>query len=116
MDRRSFFPATDGVTILRCDGENSKFPISSVEILGPVSKQTLERAVMKTDAYPLRKAVAQQLYEIVWWLRHVRMEGPSDRWSSGVIVGRRFGKVLDETGWSVFKRGNFQCTACRSDQ
>ena len=49
--------------------------MSQVEVVGRPLKQELERAIMKTDFHDIRRLVAQQTYEILWWLRHVRSVG-----------------------------------------
>jgi hypothetical protein len=71
--------APEGVTILRFDGHQSALLTSQVEVVGRLSKQELDRAVMKTDFHEIRQQVAQQTYEILWWLRHVRSVGSSSR-------------------------------------
>jgi hypothetical protein len=64
-----------GLTLLKYDGNNSVLLLSQVEIVGRPSKQEIEREVMRTDRYPLPRLVAQQTYEILWWLWRVRMVG-----------------------------------------
>lgn len=62
----------EGVTILKYDGYHSKLLISEVQIEGRPSKEEIEKAVMQTDEHRLYRAVAQQTYEIFWWLRDIR--------------------------------------------
>jgi hypothetical protein len=69
-----YAPRAEGVAILKYDGYRSELLLSEVEIAGQASKAQIEAAVMKTDTHPLRRAVAQQTFEILWWLRHVRFE------------------------------------------
>jgi hypothetical protein len=67
-----YVPVRHGVTILKYDGYESQLVISELEISGEASPAEIEQAVKKTDTYPVRRLVAQQTYEILWWLRHVR--------------------------------------------
>lgn len=88
-----YAPRKEGATILQFDGYDSKLLVSQVEIIGRPSKQEIERVVMKTDSHPIRRLVAQQTYEILWWLRHVRMVGEPNvytgaTWSSADDFGR----------------------------
>lgn len=69
----AYAPPEEGVTILKHAGYKSELRISQVEIVGRISKEQLEKAVMQTDSHPVRRLVAQQTYEILWWLRHVRL-------------------------------------------
>ena len=78
-----YAPRTEGVTILKHDGYTSELLLSEVEIEGRPSKEEIEAAVMKMDSHPLPRLVAQQTYEILWWLRHVRPVKPMNSWSSG---------------------------------
>jgi hypothetical protein len=64
-----------GLTLLKYDGNKSALLLSQVEIVGRPSKEEIESAVMKTDLHPIPRLVAQQTYEILWWLWHVRMVG-----------------------------------------
>lgn len=67
-----YVPVSHGVTILKYDGYNSELLVSELEISGQASKAEIEDAVTKTDRYPLRRLVARQTYEMLWWLRHIR--------------------------------------------
>ena len=67
-----YAPVRHGVTILKHDGYESQLLISELEISGEASSAEIEQAVKKTDTYPMRRLVAQQTYEILWWLRHIR--------------------------------------------
>lgn len=67
-----YVPVRHGVTILKYDGYESRLLISELEISGEASAAEIEQAVKKTDTYPVRRLVAQQTYEILWWLRHIR--------------------------------------------
>lgn len=104
----SSVPPAAGVTILRYDGDRSRFLISSVEFVGRTSESELERALAKTDAFPLRATVARQIYEILWWLRHAKMVGRPSSSSYGGSLGysiRRFwmkpdGPVLNKVTFS----------------
>lgn len=78
-----YAPRTEGVTILKHDGYRSELLLSEVEIEGRPSKEEIEAAVMKMDSHPLPRLVAQQTYEILWWLRQVRPVEPMNSWSSG---------------------------------
>lgn len=83
----------EGITILKYDGYKSELLLSRVEIVGRASKKEIEAAVLKTDSHPLRRLVAQQTYEILWWLRHVRVDhetqtSSSATYSSGDDFGR----------------------------
>jgi hypothetical protein len=69
----AYAPPEEGVTILKYDGYKSELRLAQVEIVGRTSKEQLEKAIMRTDSHPLRRLVAQQTYEILWWLRHVRL-------------------------------------------
>jgi hypothetical protein len=79
IDGNHYAPRQEGVIILRFDGHKSALLMSHVEVVGRPSKQELESAVMKTDFHELRRLVAQQTYEILWWLRLVRSVGSSSR-------------------------------------
>jgi hypothetical protein len=81
----SYTAPEQGVTILKYDGSNSKILISEVEIVGPHSDEEIDKAVMQTDEHPVYRAVAQQTYEIIWWLRHVRFQNQPDSFSSAAI-------------------------------
>jgi hypothetical protein len=83
MGGAHYGPYQEGVTILKYDGYNSKLLISKIETEGEPSKEELEEAVMKTDEHRLYRAVAQQTYEILWWLRHVRFQNEPKSWSGG---------------------------------
>jgi len=67
-----YAPVRHGVTILKYNGYESQLLISELEIGGEASPDEIEQAVKKTDTYPVRRLVARQTYEILWWLRHVR--------------------------------------------
>jgi len=90
-----YAPRQEGVTILRFDGHKSALLMSHIEVVG--RRQTGARgAVMKTDFHEIRRLVAQQTYEILWWLRHVQSVGSSSRDSaSSSNDGLR--TFLDET-------------------
>lgn len=79
IDGNHYAPRQEGVTILRFEGNKSALLTSHVEVVGRPSKQELERAVMKTDFHEIPRLVAQQTYEIIWWLRHIRSVGSSSR-------------------------------------
>lgn len=64
-----------GLTLLKYDGDNSVLLLSQVQIVGRPSKEEIEQAVLKTDRHPLPRMVAQQTYEILWWLWRVRTIG-----------------------------------------
>lgn len=68
-----YAPVRHGVTILKYDGYKSQLLISELEISGEASPGEIEQAVRKTDTHPMRRLVAQQTYEILWWLRHIRL-------------------------------------------
>lgn len=70
-----YAPPERGMIILLYDGGNSKIRLSDFQVLGPVSGEELERAYSQTDEYPLRAAVAQQTYDILWWLTRVERVG-----------------------------------------
>ena len=106
-----------GVTILKHDGYNSTLLVSEVEIVGRPSKEEIERAVMKTDSHPLPRLVAQQTYEILWWLRHVHpvvepRSGRSAAFSSVDDFGRLWmkpdGPVIEK---AVFGEPCGECAA-----
>ncbi len=78
-----YAPPEQGVTILKFDGYQSALLTSEVQVVGAPSKEELQQAVMKTDLHPLRKLVAQQTFEILWWLKHVRIAHEPKTWSSG---------------------------------
>jgi hypothetical protein len=80
-----YAPPAEGVTILKYDGYRSKLLLSEVQIEGRPSKDEIEKAVMHTDEHPLYRKVAQQTYEIVWWLRHVRFKEEPSSYTSGEI-------------------------------
>lgn len=67
-----YAPRQEGLITLRFDGHRSALLMSHVEVVGLPSKQELERAISKTDFHEIRPLVAQQTYEILWWLRHIR--------------------------------------------
>jgi len=73
----------EGIKLLKYDRYRSELLLSEVEIEGRPSKEEVEEAVMKTDSHPLRRLVAKQTYEILWWLRHVRPATPMNSISSG---------------------------------
>lgn len=79
IDGNQYAPRQEGVIILRFDGHKSALLMSHVEVVGRPSKQELERAVLKTDFHEIRPLVAQQTYEILWWLRHIRKVGSATR-------------------------------------
>ncbi len=102
----NYAPRAEGVTILKYDGYRSELILSEVEIEGRPSKEEIEEAVMKTDSHPVRRLVAQQTYEILWWLRHVRPVKPTNSFSTGTSgsnddFGRFWmkpdGPVIEET-------------------
>lgn len=82
IDGNNYAPRQEGVMILRFDGHKSALLMSHVEVVGRPSKQELERAIIKTDFHEIQRLVAQQTYEIVWWLRHVQRIGSSSRGGS----------------------------------
>lgn len=105
MGGAHYGPYEEGVTILKYDGYSSKLLISKVRVEGRPSKEEVEEAVMKTDEYRLHRAVAQQTYEMLWWLRHIRFQNKpqsysSATYSSGDNLGRFWmkpdGPSLDE--------------------
>jgi hypothetical protein len=98
-------PYEEGVTILKYEGYNSKLLISKVRTEGVPSKEELEEAVMKTDEHHLYRGVAQQTFEILWWLRHIRFKNEPRSYSSATYssadnLGRFWmkpdGPMLDE--------------------
>jgi hypothetical protein len=76
-------PYEEGVTILKYEGYNSKLLISKIRTDGEPSREELDAAVMKTDEHHLYRAVAQQTYEILWWLRHIRFQNNPKSYSGG---------------------------------
>ena len=107
-----------GVSILKYDGYNSTLSVSEVEIVGRASKAEIEKAVIKTDSHPLYRLVAQQTYEILWWLRHVRKTGTQtggrSATSSSVDDYGRFwmkpdGPVMDKVDFGE------PCAECAAD-
>jgi len=60
-----YAPRAEGITLLKYEGYRSELLLSEVELEGRPSKEEVEEAVMKTDSHPLRRAVAQQIYEIL---------------------------------------------------
>jgi hypothetical protein len=61
-----------GMTILHYDRLHSRLSISAVQILGPVPRRELEESLSRTDDYDVPVPVAQQGYEILWWLNRIR--------------------------------------------
>jgi hypothetical protein len=70
-----YAPPERGMIVLLYDGGNSKIRLSDFQVLGPVPGDELERAYSRTDEHPLRAAVAQQTYDILWWLTRVERVG-----------------------------------------
>ena len=70
-----YAPPERGMIVLLYDGGNSKIRLSDFQVLGPVTGDELERAYSQTDEHPLRAAVAQQTYDILWWLTRVERVG-----------------------------------------
>ena len=68
-------PPERGMIVFLYDGGNSKIRLSDFQVLGPVSGDELERAYSQADEHPLRAAVAQQTYDILWWLTRVERVG-----------------------------------------
>jgi hypothetical protein len=104
-----------GVTILKYDGYNSELLVSQVEINGEASKAEIEAAVAKTDSHPLRRLVAQQTYEIIWWLRHVRKEKDASSWSSATYSSADdFGRFWMKPDGPVIEKALFgsPCGQC----
>jgi hypothetical protein len=98
-------PYEEGVTILKYEGYNSKLLISKVGVEGMPSREELDEAVMKTDEHHLYRSVAQQTFEILWWLRHIRFQNEPRSYSgathsSADNLGRFWmkpdGPMLDE--------------------
>lgn len=88
-----YAPVEHGITILKYEGYKSELLLSQVEIAGRASKSEIEAAIRKTDSHPVRRLIAQQTYEILWWLRHVRLDKQpssftSATYSSADGVGR----------------------------
>lgn len=77
-------PYEESLTILKYNGYNSKLLISKVGIDGDPSREELDEAVMKTDEHQLYRGIAQQTFEIVWWLRHIRFQNAPDEFFGGV--------------------------------
>jgi hypothetical protein len=97
IEGSEYAPRQEGVTILRFDGHKSALLMSHVEVVGHPSRQELEGAVMKTDSHEIRRPVAQQTYEILWWLRHVRSAGSRRLiWGRDIFFKRRLRTFLDE--------------------
>jgi hypothetical protein len=105
MGGAHYGPYEESLTILKYDGYNSKLLISKVGTEGTPSREELDEAVMKTDEHRLYRDVAQQTFEILWWLRHVRFKNEprsysSATYSSGDNLGRFWmkpdGPTLDE--------------------
>lgn len=116
-----YAPPEQGATILKYDGYNSELLVSQVIINGRTSKQELEAAVMKTDSHPLRRLVAQQTFEILWWLRHIRIEEGSrpNTWSSGTMTSvDDFGRFWMKPGGPVIEKARFgePCGQCLVDK
>jgi hypothetical protein len=70
-----YAPHERGVIALRYDGPNSGICFSDFQILGPVSERELDEALRNMDDHKLPQAVAQQTYEMLWWLRRVHAVG-----------------------------------------
>jgi hypothetical protein len=105
MGGAHYGPYEESLTILKYDGYNSKLLISKVGTEGLPSREELDEAVMKTDEHRLYRSVAQQTFEILWWLRHVRFKNEprsssSATFSSADNLGRFWmkpdGPKLDE--------------------
>jgi hypothetical protein len=110
-----YAPRQEGVTILRFDGYDSVLLMSQVEVVGRPSKQELERAVMKTDSHQVRQLVAQQTYEILWWLRHVRSVGtPNIYGGASYSSGDDFGRFWMKPDGPVIEKAIFgePCGQC----
>jgi hypothetical protein len=86
-----YAPVRHGVTILKYDGYESRLLISELEITGEASPDEIEQTVKKTDTHPMRRLVAQQTYEILWWLRHIRFNDKS--------VPASHAKLTNPAGW-----------------
>jgi hypothetical protein len=116
-----YAPPELGVTILKYDGYKSELRLSQVEIAGRASKQEIEKAVLKTDSYPLRRLVAQQTYEILWWLRHVRVDkGPDSETSSSARYSSvdDFGRFWMKPDGPVVEKASFgePCGQCIAEE
>ena len=97
-----------GLTVLKFDGYESKLLMSQVELVGRPSKEEIESAVAKTDSHSLRPRVAQQTYEILWWLRHVRIVGKPNMYSSGTYSSADdFGRFWMTPDGPIVERANF---------
>ena len=70
-----YAPPERGMIVLLYDSGNSKIRLSDFQVLGPVTGDELERAYSGTDEHPLRAAVAQQTFDILWWLTRVERVG-----------------------------------------
>jgi hypothetical protein len=70
-----YAPPERGMIVLLCDGRNSKILLSDFQILGPVPEEELKRAYSQTDEHPVQAAVAQQTFDILWWLTRVKRVG-----------------------------------------
>jgi hypothetical protein len=64
-----------GVIVLRYEGLQSRISISDFQILGPVSETELSEALNQMDDHPVSAPVAQQTYEVLWWLHRIRPVG-----------------------------------------
>jgi len=111
----------EGMTILKHDGYKSELLISQVEIAGRASKQEIETAVLKTDSHPLPRLVAQQTYEILWWLRHVRVaKGPDSETSSSATYSSAddFGRFWMKPDGPVIEKASFgePCGQCIAEE
>lgn len=76
--------ADEGLTTLRYSGATSTLSYSRIKTLDDVTKTALRRAVDATRQLSLPKERAQQLYETIWWLCHVRASKKPE--SSGFLV------------------------------
>jgi hypothetical protein len=110
-----YAPPKEGLTVLIFDGYSSRLLTSQVELVGRPSKQQVESAVAKADSHALRPRVAQQTYEILWWLGHVRMIGtPSAYTSPTYSSGDDFGRFWMKPNGPVIEKAIFgaPCGQC----
>lgn len=61
---------------LSSDGMTSTLRFSNVELLGPVNRSVVERAIRRTTRCGLPEEEARRLYEIIWWLGQVQFSRP----------------------------------------
>jgi hypothetical protein len=64
-----------GAIVLYYDRPRSRLSISDFQILSRPSERELEEALNQTDEHDVPVPVAQQAYEILWWLNHVHPVG-----------------------------------------